>query len=77
MSCLRVRLAVTSTDSVEVIAGRRNHNATDLLNLGGSEHSLSEQRTVPAGKADIAGGGRMRWNGQEQAGAVGGAAPGA
>ncbi|MFY9550925.1 MAG: hypothetical protein WAU32_07230 [Thermoanaerobaculia bacterium] len=64
------RLPVTAADSAELIAGRRVHNATDIVNVGGSQHSFTESRGLTAGRIDIAAGWRHRWQGLEAAAAV-------
>jgi hypothetical protein len=64
------RFPVTAADSVELIAGRRVHNATDIVNIGGSQHTFTESRGLTAGRIDIAGGWRHRWSGLEAAAAV-------
>ncbi len=63
------RLPVSATDSVELIAGRRIDNSTDVVNYGGGEHAFSESRGLTAGRIDIATGWRHRWMGLEAAAA--------
>jgi hypothetical protein len=64
------RLAISATDSVELIAGRRIDNSTDVVNYGGGEHAFSESRGLTAGRIDVAAGWRHRWMGLEAAAAL-------
>jgi hypothetical protein len=59
------RIPVTACDSAEVAVNRRAESATDLVNIGGSNHSFSEERSVSASRGDVALGWRHRWQGLE------------
>jgi hypothetical protein len=63
------RLPVSAADSVELVAGRRIDNSTDIVNYGGGEHAFSESRGLTAGRIDVAAGWRHRWMGLEAAAA--------
>lgn len=53
--------------SVELAWNRRTHKATDLVNLGGENFELGEQRVISAERVDIALGWRHRFRGLELA----------
>ena len=57
-------------DSIELGLDRRSHKATDVLNIGRSEHQVSEQRVLDAERADGAVGWRHRFAGFELAAAA-------
>lgn len=59
------RIPVSLTDSAEVAVNRRAESATDLINIGGSNHSFSEERSLSASRGDVALGWRHRWKGLE------------
>jgi hypothetical protein len=61
------RIPLASRGSIELGVVRRSENATDLLNIGGEAHALSEARTLSAGRIDAAAGWRQRWKGLEAA----------
>jgi hypothetical protein len=63
------RIPVTAKGSAELGLVRRSENATDLLNIGGEAHALSEARTLSAGRIDAAAGWRQRWRNFEAAAA--------
>jgi hypothetical protein len=60
----------TASGSAEVAWNRRAHKATDLVNLGGENFELDEQRTLSSERADVALGWRHRWRGLEIAAAA-------
>ena len=60
-----LRLPVGVRDSVEITANRRNHSATDLINIGGENLEFTEERTLGAERIDLAAGWRHRWPGLE------------
>ena len=62
---LVLRLPVGASDSVEFAANRRNHSATDLINIGGENLEFTEERTLGAERIDLAAGWRHRWKGLE------------
>jgi hypothetical protein len=62
---LLARLPVGLGDSLEVGGNRRSTSSTDLVNLGGEQHTLSEQRALAAERVDVAVGWRHRWKGLE------------
>lgn len=62
---LVLRLPVGARDSVEIAANRRNHSATDLINIGGENLEFTEERTLGAERIDVAAGWRHRWKGLE------------
>lgn len=62
---LVLRFPLGARDSVEIAANRRNHSATDLINIGGENLEFSEERTLSAERIDIAAGWRHRWKGLE------------
>ena len=62
---LLARFPLGLRDSLEVGGLRRNTTATDLVNLGGEQHTLSEQRAVGAERIDVQLGWRHRWKGWE------------
>jgi len=64
------RLPVGAADSIELGIDRRSHKATDVLNIGQSEHQVSEQRVLNAERADGAIGWRHRFPGFELAAAA-------
>jgi len=64
------RLPVGAQDSIELGLDRRSHKATDVLNIGQSEHNVSEQRVLSAERADGAVGWRHRFPGVELAAAA-------
>jgi hypothetical protein len=66
---LLARLPVTSRDSFEIAGERRSHKATDLVNIGGENQTLSEVRDISAERNDFAIGWRHRWCGLEAEGA--------
>jgi hypothetical protein len=55
------RLPIGSRDSVEVAVERRNDVSTDTVNVGLSDHSISEERTISAERIDFGAGWRHRW----------------
>ena len=55
------RIPVSAADSIEAALVRRDHKATDVLNLGGQQQQVSEQRNLTAGRADGALGWRHRF----------------
>jgi hypothetical protein len=59
------RIPIGRRDSVEVAVNRRAESATDLVNIGGSNHSFSEERSLSASRGDVAVGWRHRWKGLE------------
>ncbi len=67
---LVLRLPVGARDSFEIAANRRNHSATDLINLGGENLEFSEERTLGAERIDLVAGWRHRWKGLEAEAAV-------
>jgi hypothetical protein len=67
---LVLRLPVGIRDSVEIAANRRNHSATDLINIGGENLEFTEERTLGAERIDLAAGWRHRWPGLEGEAAV-------
>ena len=64
------RIPVGARDSVELAIDRRSEKATDVINIGGSEHSFSEERTLSAERGDGAVGWRHRWPNAEVAAAA-------
>jgi hypothetical protein len=64
------RLSLGDRDSIELGLDRRSHKATDVLNIGGSEHTFSEERTLSAERGDGAVGWRHRFRDAELAAAV-------
>ena len=62
---LLARFPLGLRDSVELGANRRSTTSSDLVNLGGEEHTLSEQRALAAERVDVALGWRHRWKGIE------------
>jgi len=58
---LLARFPLGLKDSVELGGLRRNTTSTDLVNLGGEQHTLSEQRAVDAERVDVQLGWRHRW----------------
>jgi hypothetical protein len=61
------RFPMGSRDSLEVGLNRRAQKATDVLNIGGQEQEVSEQRNLTAERADGGLGWRHRWKGLEVA----------
>ena len=57
------------TDSAEIAWNRRTHKATDLVNLGGENFEIGEDRRLSSERADVALGWRHRWRGLEVAAA--------
>jgi hypothetical protein len=55
------RFPIGSRGSLEAALDRRRQNATDILNVGGEEQTVSEQRNLTAERADGALGWRQRW----------------
>ena len=55
------RFPMGARDSLEVGLNRRTQKATDVLNIGGQEQEVSEQRNLTAERADGALGWRHRW----------------
>jgi hypothetical protein len=66
---LLARYPFGSRDSIEIAGERRSHKATDLVNIGGSNQTLSEARDISAERNDFAIGWRHRWTGLEAEGA--------
>jgi len=66
---LLARLPIGSRDSLEIAGERRAHKATDLVNIGGENQTLSEVRDISAERNDFAIGWRHRWTGVEAEGA--------
>jgi hypothetical protein len=58
-----------SRDSFEVAGERRSHKATDVIDIGGANQTLSESRDISAERNDFAIGWRHRWSGLEAEGA--------
>jgi hypothetical protein len=56
------RFRIGDSDSLEMAIDRRSHKSTDLLNVGLSNHSLSEERTLGSERVDAGLGWRHRWN---------------
>jgi hypothetical protein len=61
------RFPIGGCGSLEVALNRRSEHATDLLNIGGQEQEVSEQRNLSVGRADGALGWRQRWKDLEVA----------
>jgi len=59
------RLPLGDRDSIEAAIDRRSHKATDVINIGGSEHSFSEERTLTAERGEGALGWRHRFENAE------------
>jgi hypothetical protein len=55
------RFPMGARDSLEVGLSRRAQKATDVLNIGGEEQEVSEQRNLTAERADGGVGWRHRW----------------
>ncbi|HTO86506.1 MAG TPA: hypothetical protein VMR54_03140 [Thermoanaerobaculia bacterium] len=64
------RFPIGGQGSLEAVLDRRTEKATDLLNIGGQEHQISEQRNLTAERADGALGWRQRWKDLEVAARV-------
>ncbi len=64
------RIPVGARDSVELGINRRSQKATDVLNIGGQEQEISEQRSLTAERADGAVGWRHFWRGFEASASV-------
>ena len=56
------RFPIGSRDSIEVALDRRNQHATDIINIGGTAHTISEQRSLSAERADGVVGWRRRFS---------------
>jgi hypothetical protein len=64
------RIPVGGRDSLELGINRRSQKATDVLNIGGQEQEISEQRNLTAERADGAVGWRHFWRGVEASASV-------
>ena len=64
------RFPLGSRDSIEIGLDRRNQHATDVINIGGSAHTFSEQRSLTAERGDGAVGWRHRFRNAELAASV-------
>jgi hypothetical protein len=62
---LLYRLPVGPRDSIEAAWTRRSQKATDLVNLGGENYVVSEERSLAAERSDVAVGTRHRFRGWE------------
>jgi hypothetical protein len=62
---LLARFPFRERDSIEIGGNRRSATTTDLVNLGGEQHTLSEQRALAAERVDVALGWRHRWKNLE------------
>ena len=63
------RLPLGERDSVELAVDRRAESATDVINIGGENNTLSSSRSLSASRIDAAAGWRHRWPGLEAAAA--------
>jgi hypothetical protein len=70
---LLYRCPLGPRDSIEAAWTRRSQKATDLINLGGQNYVVAEERTLAAERADLALGARHRFWGWELAAAARGA----
>jgi hypothetical protein len=61
------RFPIGGRGSLELALNRRSQKATDILNIGGEEQEVSEQRNLTAERADGAVGWRQRWKDLEVA----------
>ncbi len=61
------RFPIGGRGSLEAALNRRRQNATDVLNIGGEEQTVSEQRNLTAERGDGALGWRQRWKDFEAA----------
>ena len=64
------RIPIGPADSLEFGVNRRSEKATDVVNIGGTDHAFSEERTLSAERGDGAIGWRHRWPGFELAAAA-------
>ncbi len=55
------RIPLGLRDSVELAVERRSDEATDTINVGGSDHNINQERTIGAERVDFGGGWRHRW----------------
>jgi hypothetical protein len=55
------RIPLGLRNSIELAVERRSDKATDTLNVGGSDHNITEERTIGAERVDFGGGWRHRW----------------
>jgi hypothetical protein len=55
------RIPLGERDSVELAFERRSDEATDTINVGGSDHNITQERTIGAERVDFGGGWRHRW----------------
>jgi hypothetical protein len=67
---LLYRLPLGPRDSIEAAWTRRSQKATDLVNLGGENYVVSEERSLAAERSDVAVGARRRFRGWEIAAAA-------
>lgn len=67
---LLFRQPVGSQDSIEAAWTRRTHKSTDLVNLGGENYVISEERVLNSERSDVAIGARHRFRGWEIAAAA-------
>ena len=59
------RIPMGARNSIEAAFNRRADSATDVVNIGESNHAFSEERSLSASRADVAIGWRHRWKGLE------------
>ncbi|MGH9367737.1 MAG: hypothetical protein ACRD3M_08710 [Thermoanaerobaculia bacterium] len=64
------RFPIGGRGSLELGLDRRRENATEILNIGGEQQQVSEQRNLTAERADGAIGWRHRWKGFEAGGSA-------
>lgn len=67
---LLYRCPLGPRDSLEAAWTRRSQKATDLINLGGQNYVVAEERSLAAERADVAVGARHRFRGWELAAAA-------
>jgi hypothetical protein len=67
---LLYRLPLGARDSIEAAWTRRSQKATDLVNVGGENYVVSEERSLAAERSDVAVGARHRFRGWEIAAAA-------